>query len=121
MPKYAVRCKIQDEGQMNSAAEYRANAEICRRMADKTPNERDKSAWLEMARSWSFLTKLEDVVPSDELNAAAAREHGADQFSPIVRDIRKKWPRMALALGKVVSGLGAKLDAAFSSISTLLK
>jgi hypothetical protein len=65
---------------VNKPAEYRANAETCRRMAVKAQNDGGKPAWLDMAQSWSFLTKLEDVVPPKTFNAAVQRYRPTRHF-----------------------------------------
>ena len=39
---------------MSEAEDYRANLEVCRRMAEKAPND-EKRAWLDMAESWKIL------------------------------------------------------------------
>ncbi len=101
---------------MNEAAEYRANAELCRRMADDAQNEQDKRAWLEMARSWSFLTKLEDVVPSDGLDAPRARD--TSPLGAIVRGSRNKY---SLAVTDIFGVVSTVLEAALSSISRASK
>ena len=51
--------------------EYRANLAVCRRMADKAQNEREKRAWLEMAESWRLLIICDDVIDASEFFAAA--------------------------------------------------
>lgn len=100
---------------MNQAAEYRTNAEICRRMADKAKTEEDKRAWLEMAQSWSFLTKLEDVVPLESFDAP---EHPTNAFKIISRN---RYSDALLALVRIVDGLRPKLNSTYSSVSRLLK
>jgi hypothetical protein len=40
---------------MPEADQYRANLTACRRMADKSQDEREKRAWLDMAESWRLL------------------------------------------------------------------
>ena len=101
---------------MNEAAKYRANAELCRRMADKAQNEQDRRAWLEMAQSWSFLTKLEHVVPSEEFDALGTND--PDQFGRIVYGIRKRCSAISLTL---IDSLRTMLDATLASISSRLK
>ena len=39
---------------MSEAEDYRANLEVCRRMAEKAPNELEKRAWLDMANLGRF-------------------------------------------------------------------
>jgi hypothetical protein len=99
---------------VNKAAEYRANAEICRRMADKAESESDKRAWLEMAQSWSFLIKLEDVVPPEASNAA---NQGKDQRGTLAG---KGYSEASLALVSIVNRLKTMLDSAYSSIYSSL-
>jgi hypothetical protein len=96
---------------MNEAAEYRANAEICRRMADKAQNEQDKRAWLEMAQSWSFLTTLEDVVPFDERKDPRALD--TNWLSAIVQGKKNRYSRILIGIFGVVR---TRLEAALSSI-----
>ena len=70
---------------MNEADQYRANAAECRRMAEIAPNESDKQAWLDMAKSWSFLTMCRASI--GELPHAAEGELGTklfNQFAAIV-------------------------------------
>jgi hypothetical protein len=108
---------------MNEAAKYRANAELCRRMADKAENEQDKRAWLEMAKSWSFLTKLEDVVPLEKRDAVEL------STGPFNTTTRKRYSDASLALVKTVNRLKvrvgkplkARLNSVYSSVSSLLK
>ena len=108
---------------MNEAAKYRANAELCRRMADKAETEQDRRAWLEMAQSWSFLTKLEDVVPLEKRDPD---ELGISQFNS---PTRKSYSDASLALVGTVNRLKvrignplkAKLDFVYSWVSKLLK
>ena len=100
---------------MNNAAEYRTNAEICRRMADKAKTEEDKRAWLDMAQSWSFLTKLEDVVPVERIDAPERR---TNQFNIIARN---RYSDALLAVVRIVDQLRPKLNSAYSSVSRLLK
>ena len=125
---------------MSKATEYRANAEICRRMADKAQNEEDRRAWLEMAQSWSFLTKLDDVVPQER---SSAIEHETSPFSgvagqwyasvsraflEIVRHPKMSLDTASRAISRVLRGsvrigndLRARLISAYASISRLLK
>lgn len=98
----------------NKAAEYRANAEICRRMADKAQSEGEKSAWLDMAQSWSFLTKLEDVVPPEAFDAAKQRN---DQRGNLAG---KRYSEASLALVNIVNRLKTMLDSAYASIYSSL-
>ena len=47
---------------------YRAGAEECRRKADAATSAENKAAWLDLARSWLMLLKLEElpiIPPSD--------------------------------------------------------
>lgn len=70
---------------MNEADQYRANAAECRRMAEIAPNESDKQAWLDMAKSWSLLTMCR--ASTGELSHAAEGELGTklfNQFAAIV-------------------------------------
>ena len=99
---------------MNQAAEYRTNAEICRRMADKAKTEEDKRAWLDMAQSWSFLTKLEDVVPVEKVDAPER----TSQFNIIPRN---RYSEPLLAVVRIVDRLRPKLNSAYSSVSRLLR
>jgi hypothetical protein len=96
---------------VNQAAEYRTNAEICRRMADKAKTEEDKRAWLDMAQSWSFLTKLEDVVPVERADASERR---TNQFN-------NKYSEPLLTVVRIVDRLRPKLNSAYSSVSRLLR
>ncbi len=97
---------------VNKAAEYRANAEICRRMADKSESESDKRAWLEMAQSWSFLIKLEDVVPP---------KTSADQgMDPLGIFAGKRYSAPLVALVSIINRLKTTLDSAYSSIYSSL-
>jgi hypothetical protein len=41
-----------ENSKMGKADEYRANAAECRRMAESTKNQREKSMWQDMCRSW---------------------------------------------------------------------
>lgn len=100
---------------MNQAAEYRTNAEICRRMADKAQTEADKRAWLEMAQSWSFLTKLEDFVPLETIEAPERR---TNQFNIIARN---GYSDALLAVVRIVDRLRPKLNSAYSSVLRLLR
>jgi hypothetical protein len=100
---------------VNQAAEYRTNAEICRRMADRAQTEEDRRAWLDMAQSWSFLTKLEDVVPTEEIETA---ERDNSQFNVIARGT---YSDASLALARMVNRLRAKLNSTYSSVLRLLK
>ena len=93
---------------VNKAAEYRANAEICRRMADKAESESDKRAWLEMAQSWSFLIKLEDVVPPK-----TSANQGMDQLGIFAG---KRYSGALPALISIVNRLKTTLNSAYSSI-----
>lgn len=114
---------FRQEGQVSKAAEYRTNAEICRRMADKAQNEEDRRAWLEMAQSWSFLTKLDDVVPPEKSGAAeyetspfsrASKERYATVSSTVIS-------RMPRAFVRVGNDLRTRLSSAYTAISRLLK
>jgi hypothetical protein len=131
---------FRQEGQVSKAAEYRTNAEICRRMADKAQNEEDRRAWLEMAQSWSFLTKLDDVVPPERSGAAeyetsplsdAGEEWPASVPRAVLEIVRRpkssidsastvvsRMPRVFVRVG---SGLRTRLSSAYTSISRLLK
>lgn len=100
---------------MNQAAEYRTNAEICRRMADKAKTEEDKRAWLDMAQSWSFLTKLEDVVPVERADASERR---TNQFNIITRN---RYSEPLLTAVRIVDRLRPKLNSVYSSVSRLLR
>jgi hypothetical protein len=106
---------FQQEGHVNQAAEYRTNAEICRRMADKAKTEEDKRAWLDMAQSWSFLTKLEDVVPVERADASERR---TNQFNIITRN---RYSEPLLTVVRIVDRLRPKLNSAYSSVSRLLR
>jgi hypothetical protein len=106
---------FQQEGHVNQAAEYRTNAEICRRMADKAKTEEDKRAWLDMAQSWSFLTKLEDVVPVESFDAP---EHLTNPFKITSRN---KYSEALLAVVRIVDRLRPKLNSAYSSVLRLLR
>jgi hypothetical protein len=98
---------------MNDAAKYRANAELCRRMADEAQCEPDRRAWLEMAQSWSFLTKLEDVVPFEGF-AVSRAGHDKSQLNQLIRDI-------TLAAAGAVNSLRTMLDATLASVSRRLR
>ena len=52
---------------MSEAEDYRANLEVCRRMAEKAPNELEKRAWLDMAKSWKilFITRQQSSTDQD--------------------------------------------------------
>jgi hypothetical protein len=98
---------------LSKAAEYRTNAEICRRMADKAQNEEDRRAWLEMAQSWSFLTKLDDVVPQERSSAV---ESETSPFSGVV----KEWyASVSRAFLEIVRHPKTSLDTASSAISRM--
>jgi hypothetical protein len=43
------------DGSAGEGDAYRANLEVCRRMARGAPNEQQKRAWLDMAESWRLL------------------------------------------------------------------
>jgi hypothetical protein len=45
---------------MNSATEYRINAEDCLRMASQASDDRDKPLWVTMAQSWLRLAELSE-------------------------------------------------------------
>jgi hypothetical protein len=99
---------------MSEADEYRANAENCRRMADRASNEHDKRAWLEMAQSWSFLTKLEDApskgFDAEEYDDDADRSDVEYQLTPIILEIKKQCARIAVAFDKAAKAVGVRLD-----------
>ena len=84
-------------------------------MADKAQTAEDKRAWLDMARSWSFLTKLEDVVPTEEIDTA---ERSYNQFNVIARG---RYSDASLALARMVNRLRAKLNSTYYSVLRLLK
>jgi hypothetical protein len=125
---------------LSKATEYRANAEICRRMADKAQNEEDRRAWLEMAQSWSFLTKLDDVVPPERSStveprtkqfSVAANEWYANAWRAFLEIVRhpktsldsasSAISRMPRTLVRIGNDLTTKLSSAYTSISRLLK
>ena len=44
----------------DSTDEYRANAEYCRRMADRVLSPLDKEMWLQVAWDWSVLASVRE-------------------------------------------------------------
>jgi hypothetical protein len=125
---------------VSKAAEYRTNAEICRRMADKAQNDEDRRAWLEMAQSWSFLTKLDDVVPPErssvvkyETNpfSGATKQRLARVSRAVLETVRHPKTSLAIAssaishmpraLARIGTDVTTKLISAYASISRLLK
>lgn len=82
-------------------------------MADKASNEPERRAWLEMAESWSFLTKLEDApsegfgpAPRDDAEDRSDIDH---QLGPIILEIKKQCASIAVALGKAANVIGLRL------------
>jgi hypothetical protein len=60
---------------MNSANEYRSNAEDCLRMAKLAPEERDRPLWATMAQSWLRLAEHAERI-NHELEAEHPAGHG---------------------------------------------
>jgi hypothetical protein len=50
---------------MNSANEYRSNAEDCLRLAKLAPDDRDRPLWVTMAQSWLRLAEHADRIKQE--------------------------------------------------------
>jgi hypothetical protein len=59
---------------MNSANDYRSNAEDCLRMAKQASEERDRPLWATMAQSWLRLAEH-----ADRVNLVPDADHDTDQ------------------------------------------
>jgi hypothetical protein len=61
---------------MNSANEYRSNAEDCLRLAKLAPDDRDRPLWVTMAQSWLRLAEHADRI-NQELDGGHERAEAA--------------------------------------------
>jgi hypothetical protein len=65
---------------MNSANEYRSNAEDCLRLAKLAPDDRDRPLWVTMAQSWLRLAEHADRI-KQELQGGHGEPESADASS----------------------------------------
>ena len=68
----APRADLPDDESMSKAddRQYRTALEVCRRMAEKTSNNLEKNAWLNMAESWRLLIICHSHPINEDFNAA---------------------------------------------------
>jgi hypothetical protein len=69
---------------MNSADDYRINAEDCLRMAEKASEGRDRPLWATMAQSWLRLAEHADrisLAPEDSAGDGDQENAGAPQVT----------------------------------------
>jgi hypothetical protein len=50
---------------MEKRDEYRRHAGLCQRMADASPNERDRGEWLSLAQSWLEMIRLQKHIANE--------------------------------------------------------
>jgi hypothetical protein len=48
---------------MSNSDEYRANAQECQWMADKSTTYTDRVAWLDMRAHWLYMIRQEELSP----------------------------------------------------------
>ena len=54
---------------MAKSDEYRAKAELCRRMAEATSSPQDKATWLKLAAGWLALIHTRNQLAVERLEA----------------------------------------------------
>jgi hypothetical protein len=59
-------CTVSFPEEESVSEDYRANLEVCRRMAERAPNGVEKRAWLDMAESWRVLLIAHQQSSTDQ-------------------------------------------------------
>lgn len=70
-----VAATFPQDGRVDDVDAYRANLEVCWRMARAASNHDDKRAWRDMAESWKLLI-ITDLRSAGEGFDVTARAHG---------------------------------------------
>jgi hypothetical protein len=103
-----------------SESDYcRANLEVCWRMAEKTPNELEKRAWLDMAESWRLLIAVGDR-PSTGEDSVAVRPSPSSgdrimQVGSVICWVRRQLPYLSVYRAMVREKAANFLDLLFDS------